>query len=137
MCDHAEGGDEYSMIVKFHPTFEKELNDSGAGFKAFIPSSLIRRIIFVCHGHPLSGHAGISKTLARAMQLYFWSRMRKDVRKYVRGCLHCQQYKPPNKRSRAAPYQPQSMRTHGRRYVSTSWDPNQWPTNKRSGSWSS
>uniref|UniRef100_T1IIL3 Integrase catalytic domain-containing protein n=1 Tax=Strigamia maritima TaxID=126957 RepID=T1IIL3_STRMM len=35
--------------------------------------------------------------------------MRKDVRKYVRGCLHCQQYKPPNKRPRAAPYQPQSM----------------------------
>uniref|UniRef100_T1J9U1 RNA-directed DNA polymerase n=1 Tax=Strigamia maritima TaxID=126957 RepID=T1J9U1_STRMM len=108
MCDHAEE-DEYSMIVKFHPTFEEELNDLGAGFKAFIPSSLIRRIIFACHGHPLSGHAGISKTLARAMQLYFWPRMRKDVRKYVRGCLHCQQYKPPNKRPRAAPYQPQSM----------------------------
>uniref|UniRef100_T1IZB8 RNA-directed DNA polymerase n=1 Tax=Strigamia maritima TaxID=126957 RepID=T1IZB8_STRMM len=109
MCDYAEGGDEYSIIVKFHPTFEEELNDSGAGFKAFIPSSLIQRIIFACHGHPLSGQAGISKTLARAMQLYVWPKMRKDVRKYVRGCLHCQQYKPPNKRLRAAPYQPQSM----------------------------
>uniref|UniRef100_T1IIL8 Retropepsins domain-containing protein n=1 Tax=Strigamia maritima TaxID=126957 RepID=T1IIL8_STRMM len=61
--------DPYGMIVKFHPTFEEELNDSGAGFKAYIPPTLIRRIIFACHGHPLSGHAGISKTLHRTQQL--------------------------------------------------------------------
>uniref|UniRef100_T1IZ04 RNA-directed DNA polymerase n=1 Tax=Strigamia maritima TaxID=126957 RepID=T1IZ04_STRMM len=63
--------DPYGMIVNFHPTFEEELNDSGAGFKAYIPPTLICRVIFACHGHPLSGHAGISKTLHRVQQLYF------------------------------------------------------------------
>uniref|UniRef100_T1IR45 Reverse transcriptase RNase H-like domain-containing protein n=1 Tax=Strigamia maritima TaxID=126957 RepID=T1IR45_STRMM len=37
--------DTYGMIVKFHPTFEEELNDSGAGFKAYIPPKLICRVI--------------------------------------------------------------------------------------------
>uniref|UniRef100_T1J2D6 Reverse transcriptase/retrotransposon-derived protein RNase H-like domain-containing protein n=1 Tax=Strigamia maritima TaxID=126957 RepID=T1J2D6_STRMM len=33
--------DPYAKIVKFHPTLEEELNDSGAGFKAYIPPTLI------------------------------------------------------------------------------------------------
>uniref|UniRef100_T1J143 RNA-directed DNA polymerase n=1 Tax=Strigamia maritima TaxID=126957 RepID=T1J143_STRMM len=101
--------DNYCMIVKFHPTFEEELNDSGAGFKAYILPTLVRRIIFTCHGHPLSGHAGISKILHRAQQLYFWPKISKDIKRYVRGCLHCQQYKPPHKRPHAGPYVPHNM----------------------------
>uniref|UniRef100_T1J6V3 RNA-directed DNA polymerase n=1 Tax=Strigamia maritima TaxID=126957 RepID=T1J6V3_STRMM len=101
--------DTYCMIVKFHPTFEEELNDSSAGFKAYIPPNLKRRVIFACHGHPLSGHAGISKTLHRAQQLYFWPKMSKDIKRYVRRCLHCKQYKPPHKRPRAGPYLPHNM----------------------------
>uniref|UniRef100_T1J180 RNA-directed DNA polymerase n=1 Tax=Strigamia maritima TaxID=126957 RepID=T1J180_STRMM len=97
--------DTYCMIVKFRPTFQEELNDSVAGFKAYIPPTLIHRVIFACYGHPLSGHAGISKTLHRAQQLYYWPKMSKDIKRYVLGCLHCQQYKPPHKR----PHVPHNM----------------------------
>uniref|UniRef100_T1J161 RNA-directed DNA polymerase n=1 Tax=Strigamia maritima TaxID=126957 RepID=T1J161_STRMM len=77
--------------------------------KTYIPPNLKRRVIFACHGHPLSGHAGISKTLHRAQQLYFWPKMSKDIKRYVRRCLHCKQYKPPHKRPRAGPYLPHNM----------------------------
>uniref|UniRef100_T1IKH4 Integrase zinc-binding domain-containing protein n=1 Tax=Strigamia maritima TaxID=126957 RepID=T1IKH4_STRMM len=94
MLDSKESTNKDGLLVYFNPTFDEELNDSGNGFKAVVPRTLIRRVMFACHGHPLSGHAGISKTLHRTKQIYYWPRMSRDIRVYVRSCQHCQQYKP-------------------------------------------
>uniref|UniRef100_T1JBX9 RNA-directed DNA polymerase n=1 Tax=Strigamia maritima TaxID=126957 RepID=T1JBX9_STRMM len=66
------------MLVYFAPSDDKELDNSGNGFKAAIPRTLVRRALFACHGHPMSGHSGITKTKYRAKQLYHWKRMSKD-----------------------------------------------------------
>uniref|UniRef100_T1IMC6 RNA-directed DNA polymerase n=1 Tax=Strigamia maritima TaxID=126957 RepID=T1IMC6_STRMM len=94
MLDSKESTNKDGLLVYFNPTFDEELNDSGNGFKAVVPRSLIRRVMFACHDHPLSGHAGISKTLHKTKQIYYWPRMSRDIRVYVRSCQHCQQYKP-------------------------------------------
>uniref|UniRef100_T1IZ61 Integrase zinc-binding domain-containing protein n=1 Tax=Strigamia maritima TaxID=126957 RepID=T1IZ61_STRMM len=93
MLDSKESTDKDALLVYFNPTFDEELNDSGNGFKAVVPRSLIRRVMFACHGHPLSGHAGISKTIHRTKQIYYWPKMNRHIRVYVRSCQHCQQYK--------------------------------------------
>uniref|UniRef100_T1IGZ7 RNA-directed DNA polymerase n=1 Tax=Strigamia maritima TaxID=126957 RepID=T1IGZ7_STRMM len=92
MLDSKESTNKDALLVYFNPTFDEELNDSGNGFKAVV--SLIRRVMFACHGHPLSGHAGISKTIHRTKQIYYWPKMSQHIRVYVRSCQHCQQYKP-------------------------------------------
>uniref|UniRef100_T1IWL5 RNA-directed DNA polymerase n=1 Tax=Strigamia maritima TaxID=126957 RepID=T1IWL5_STRMM len=94
MLDSKESTNKDGLLVYFNPTFDKELNNSGNGFKAVVPRSLIRRVMFACHGHPLSGHAGISKTIHRTKQIYYWPKMSRHIRVYVRSCQHCQQYKP-------------------------------------------
>uniref|UniRef100_T1IMJ1 Integrase zinc-binding domain-containing protein n=1 Tax=Strigamia maritima TaxID=126957 RepID=T1IMJ1_STRMM len=92
--DSKETTDKDALLVYFNPTFDEKLNDSGNGFKAVVPRSLIRRVMFACHGHPLSGHAGISKTIHKTKQIYYWPKMSRHIRVYVRSCQHCQQYKP-------------------------------------------
>uniref|UniRef100_T1J162 Integrase zinc-binding domain-containing protein n=1 Tax=Strigamia maritima TaxID=126957 RepID=T1J162_STRMM len=99
------------MLVFFNPTYEEELDDSGNGFKAVIPRALVKRALFTCHGHPLSGHAGRSKTLDRAKLLYYWPGMDRDTRIYVKACHHCQQYKPSQQKKCAGPYTPHNMTT--------------------------
>uniref|UniRef100_T1IHP9 Integrase zinc-binding domain-containing protein n=1 Tax=Strigamia maritima TaxID=126957 RepID=T1IHP9_STRMM len=107
--DSKESTDKDALLVYFNPTFDEELNDSGNGFKAVVPRSLIKRVMFACHGHPLSGHAGISKTIHRTKQIYYWPKMSRHIRVYVRSCQHCQQYKPNQGKKHAAPYVPHNM----------------------------
>uniref|UniRef100_T1JJL1 RNA-directed DNA polymerase n=1 Tax=Strigamia maritima TaxID=126957 RepID=T1JJL1_STRMM len=73
--------------------------------------SLVKRALFTCHGHPLSGHAGRSKTLDRAKLLYYWPGIDRDTRIYVKACRHCQQYKPNQHKKCAGPYTPHNMTT--------------------------
>uniref|UniRef100_T1ILN1 Integrase zinc-binding domain-containing protein n=1 Tax=Strigamia maritima TaxID=126957 RepID=T1ILN1_STRMM len=98
-----------SCFVFFAPLDDEELENSGNGFKAAIPRSLIRRILFACRGHVMSGHGGITETNYRAKQLYHWKRMRRDVRNYVRSCPHCQQYKLCQKKVTAGEYTPHNI----------------------------
>uniref|UniRef100_T1IZU9 RNA-directed DNA polymerase n=1 Tax=Strigamia maritima TaxID=126957 RepID=T1IZU9_STRMM len=109
MLDSKESTNKDGLLVYFNPIFDEKLNDSGNGFKAVVPRSLIRRVMFACHGHPLSGHAEISKTIHRTKQIYYWPKMSRHIRVYVRSCQHCQQYKPNQSKKRAAPYVPHNM----------------------------
>uniref|UniRef100_T1ILJ7 RNA-directed DNA polymerase n=1 Tax=Strigamia maritima TaxID=126957 RepID=T1ILJ7_STRMM len=97
------------MLVFFFPTDDEEIEETGNGFKAVIPPSLRRRVLFACHGHLMSGHFGISKTAHRTRLLYHWKGLRKELRKYVRDCQHCQQYKPVQKKPTARDYTPHNM----------------------------
>uniref|UniRef100_T1IJT1 RNA-directed DNA polymerase n=1 Tax=Strigamia maritima TaxID=126957 RepID=T1IJT1_STRMM len=111
------------MLVFFNPTYEKELDDSGNRFKAVIPRALVKRALFTCHGHPLSGHAGRSKTLDRAKLLYYWPGMDRDTRIYVKACRHCQQYKPSQQKKCAGPYTPHNMTTPWEEVGATRYTP--------------
>uniref|UniRef100_T1IK11 RNA-directed DNA polymerase n=1 Tax=Strigamia maritima TaxID=126957 RepID=T1IK11_STRMM len=97
------------MLVYFVPLDDEELDNSGNGFKAAIPRTLVCRALFASHGHPMSGHGGITKTKYRAKQLYYWKRMSKDVRNYVRSCSQCQVYKPRQQKVTTGKYTPQNM----------------------------
>uniref|UniRef100_T1ITT7 RNA-directed DNA polymerase n=1 Tax=Strigamia maritima TaxID=126957 RepID=T1ITT7_STRMM len=97
------------LLVFFAPTQEDELDNAGNGFKAAIPRSLVRRVLFACHGHPMSAHEGILKTKHRVKQIYHWKRMSRDVRDYVRSCQDCQQYKPNQAKATAGEYTPHNI----------------------------
>ena len=50
---------------------------------------LRQRIIRSCHDPPACGHPGIATTLELVRRSYFWPRMTKDIRRFVRNCRRC------------------------------------------------
>ena len=47
----------------------------------------------LAHDHPLAGHLGIKRTIARVLRRYWWPACQKQVEEYVKSCLICQKTK--------------------------------------------
>lgn len=63
-----------------------------------VPQSLREEILQASHDDPVSGHLGVTRTLHRIQEKYFWPRLTCDVRHYVKTCRDCQRRKvPPTK----------------------------------------
>ncbi|CAG8538375.1 16031_t:CDS:2 [Cetraspora pellucida] len=48
------------------------------------------KILYNLHSSPLRGHFGIKKTVAKAMEHYYWPTMGKDIKNYIETCDVCQ-----------------------------------------------
>ena len=64
-----------------------------------IPRNLELRCKLLQQGHdsPQAGHQGVDRTYAVMRRQFFWPRMSKDVKRFVRSCHACQVSKPTNK----------------------------------------
>lgn len=63
-------------------------------WKAVVPKSKRRDLLFDCHDHPMSGHLGGFKTLQRLREHYYWPGMASDTARYVGRCETCLAHKP-------------------------------------------
>ena len=54
---------------------------------------MIKAVIQLYHDSPMSGHAGISDTLDRVKEHYFFQCMGPIITDYVRSCQDCQKRK--------------------------------------------
>ena len=64
-------------------------------FQLVVPNSLVTSVLYHIHGSGVAGHPGMTKAFLRAKTKFWWSGMRRDVRRWVSACLRCQQRKPP------------------------------------------
>lgn len=80
-----------------------------------VPKCMRLKLLNETHDQPLSGHLGIIRTLHRLKQHFFWPKMARDVRSYVRRCHKCNSFKPTNQRAQGQlqsiepPHQPFEM----------------------------
>ena len=51
------------------------------------------KIMYEHHNTPASGHMRVLKTYQRIKKVFYWSGLRKYIKKYVVGCQPCQQFK--------------------------------------------
>ncbi len=58
-------------------------------WKILVPQALTPRILHEHHDSVYAGHPGSDETLRAVQQLYWWPRMRDDVRNHVRQCMLC------------------------------------------------
>lgn len=56
-------------------------------------SPLIQQVLSEYHSSPISGHAGIARTVARISAQFYWPKLRDDVKEFVRTCITCQKAK--------------------------------------------
>ena len=50
------------------------------------------------HATPLGGHLGVTKTTHRLESNFFWSSLRKDIKRFIKECSVCQQTKASTQR---------------------------------------
>lgn len=65
-------------------------------WKIVVPSKNRLDIFRMFHDEPTGGHLGVSKTLSKILELYYWPNIRRDVYKYVRKCTICAANKSTN-----------------------------------------
>lgn len=63
-----------------------------------VPKVKRKEILELAHDHRLSGHMGISKTVKKLKERFYWPKLSRDVIEYIKTCQNCQQTKPGNKK---------------------------------------
>lgn len=83
-----------------------EIEDSNmTTYQIVVPLSQRRYILQQMHDAKTSAHLGMTKTLNKIRQNYYWPGLQSDVRSYISGCDVCSRRKAPLKTKRA-PMQP-------------------------------
>ena len=77
-----------SLLPLFHRDGNKLFYDD----KLCVPRKAISRIMQLAHDAKTAGHFGYFKTLSR-LKNFYWKHKARDVKKYVQGCITCQQKK--------------------------------------------
>ncbi|MCG8034851.1 MAG: hypothetical protein JAZ03_22135 [Candidatus Thiodiazotropha taylori] len=73
-------------------------------WQTVVPLTYRRNILKYTHDIKASGHLGVTKTLSKIQQRYYWPGVQNDVRTYIAGCEKCARRKDPN-RIKQAPMQ--------------------------------
>ena len=66
-----------------------------------VPKQLQEKVLQQLHGGIGAGHFGVSKTLKRVRQGFYWARRRSDVEDFCRQCDQCAAKKGPPGQSHA------------------------------------
>ena len=64
--------------------------DSSTKHQIVVPKTLINKALEISHDSPIASHPGVLRTLERARNYFYWIHQAKDVKYYVKNCLHCQ-----------------------------------------------
>ncbi|CAI5661042.1 unnamed protein product [Oreochromis niloticus] len=83
------------------PLWDEDPATGEERWQVVVPRSLRSAVLEACHGSTGSGHFGVSKTLRRLRQGYYWDQQRRDVEDFCRSCDACSSYKGPQEQCRA------------------------------------
>ena len=90
------------MLVIVEDILYRNWRDAnGSTLQAIVPMSERRNVLQYCHDHKTAGHLGVTKTLSKIRQSYYWPGLQRDVRQYIAGCDTCTRRKCPTKTNRA------------------------------------
>lgn len=53
----------------------------------------INKLLHLLHSSPKDGHSGVDKTLYKVRRNFFWPRLKRSMKEFVRGCDICQRVK--------------------------------------------
>ena len=70
-------------------------------YQVIVPRKARRSILYACHDMKTSGHLGVSKTVSKIKQKFYWPGLQSDVRSYIAGCGTCSKRKGPIPTKRA------------------------------------
>ena len=87
-----EGDFLYKYLPSPYP-MESNIPD----WKLIIPTDNRQEILRKCHDDIEGSHFGVSKTMHRITELYYWPKLKQSVSQYVKTCRICAAHKSDNK----------------------------------------
>ena len=105
-------------LEKILPMFTKNGGRLYYNGKLCIPRKSVSDVLQLEHDSKISGNFKFAKTLSR-LSNFHWRHKSRDVRKYVEGCMKCQQFKDSNQKKLI---DPESLELPERRWGSISTD---------------
>lgn len=87
------------IYIWLNPKSKDSLSDLSVR-KIWIPLPMTHELLKIDHDDPTAAHSGITKTLERLRRYYFWPKMTKQVKEYIKNCEICKASKPPNQQMR-------------------------------------
>jgi hypothetical protein len=84
------------LEVKDDLLFRKWTDKEGSTLQAIAPFRKRRLVLNYSHDHKTEGHFGVTKTLCRIRQSFYWPGLQRDVRQYIAGCEVCMKSKSSN-----------------------------------------
>lgn len=97
--DKANEPDSWYQGKRFFKTSDGLLFFRDADYqpRLCVPAAMRNEVLKTMHESPFeSAHAGFERTWAKLSRLFYWYRMRKDVKKFCQTCDVCQKVKPRN-----------------------------------------
>lgn len=73
--------------------YKRTFSATGSRFLLVVPHTLRSSILRAMHDDATSGHLGMTRTLLRTQERFYWPRMRQSVEQYVASCTQCQTHK--------------------------------------------
>lgn len=91
-----------SLHLKDGVLYRKWENDEGTNhrWQLVLPRSRVQEVLREVHDSPSGGHFGITKTLSKVRERFYWDRARVDVEKWCKECHACGARKGPKIRTR-------------------------------------
>ena len=89
-------------LEKLVPMFTMEGKKLLYRKKLCVPRKSISTVMHMAHDSKISGHFKTAKTMAR-LDNFHWRHKARDVKKYIDGCIVCQQYKDSNQKKLSEP----------------------------------
>ena len=79
-----------------------ETNDGhGTRLQLVLPRSMVSEVLSALHDAPSAGQPGISKTLERVRERFYWYSQQHDVKDWCQQCKKCSRRKSPQQPERA------------------------------------
>lgn len=75
--------------------YKRNFRNREDAFLLVVPTAMRQEILYACHDETTAGHLGVSRTLARIRQKYYWPKLLRTVQHYVKSCRECQRRKVP------------------------------------------
>ena len=69
---------------------------NNVNYPLVVPQSLTKKILKSYHESPIGGHTGITRTLNKIQNKYYWPNLTKDTNQYIKSCHNCQINKKMN-----------------------------------------
>lgn len=81
------------LYKHFHERHSLDDDAEQSAWKLCLPKPLRQRALHECHDAATAGHLGITKTIARLAQQYYWPGMFREAANHVRKCDSCRTFK--------------------------------------------
>ena len=79
----------YNVIDGTLWKYDRPEGRSTAPCKILVPQSVVGRVLYDCHDSEYAGHPGAEETVRAISEFHYWSKMRDEVRDYVKRCFLC------------------------------------------------